>query len=729
MTTISRDAAPRHRVLRFAVVTAAVSAVVLNVAGTAAAAPSPTAPGGGAHVTSSGDPSATGDAGARAQLSSRERGTIHYAVPKRVCPKPAPGELSCMALRLVDVPKGTKGAKSYVAPAYATGPTGGFTPADLASAYGYTPSSSVGATQTVAIVDAYDDPHALSDLNAFNAHYGLPPETSTSFRKVNQNGAASPLPAANAGWAGEIALDLEAVRAVCNRCKILLVEANSASGANLATAVTTAAAMHATEISNSYGGPENSSDNSASIAAAYDHPGIVITASTGDHGWYDWDYANEGSSGASDNASNTPASYPTVVAVGGTALALNADGTRQEEDVWNENGPDDQYGLDPWFGWSGAQGASGGGCSARYQAKAFQAGAAGYADTGCGSTRLAGDVAALADPYTGFDVYATYGGSGWATTGGTSLSAPLIAAMWALAGGSGGVAYPAQSLYDHLKYAPSSLYDVTLGGNAFCAGDSAASCSAALQAETEPPTGNPNNLVNGNSFYSSPWPGWAGLLDCGYARDGSETTIAANTQCNAATGYDGPSGVGTPQGLAAFKPMRPAIKMTAPALLKVNTAASFTATSFSDPIPGSTPASYQWNWGDGQTSVTASATVSHTYLAKGTYSIKLTVVDSNGRASLPVAKQYTLGYAPTAAITGATTVRVNTTHTWYAKTTEKNTGGKIVKWSWKVNSTVVGSASSLVRKFTARGSYKLTLTVTNNSGLRSSKVISVSVVS
>jgi PKD repeat protein len=630
-----------------------------------------------------------------------------------------------MAMRLVDVPKGTKGAKAYAAPAYSRGPAGGFTPADLASAYGYNAAAGTGSTQTVAIVDAYDDPNALSELNTFDAHYGLSREMSTSFRKVNQNGKASPLPAADHGWAGEISLDIEAVRAVCNHCKIILVEANQPSGADLAAAVNSAAIMHATEISNSYGGPENpNSPAPSSVVNAYNHPGIVITASTGDHGWYDWDFANEGSNGASDNAPNTPSSYPSVVAVGGTALGLNTDGSRQEEDVWNENGADDQNGL-AVGSWWGAQGSSGGGCSTTYTAKPWQQGVAGFGNTGCGSKRLAGDVAALADPYTGFDIYSTYGGSGWGTAGGTSLASPLIAAMWALAGGSGGVAYPAQSLYDHVKWGSSSIYDVTLGGNAFCAGDSAANCSTALEAETEPPTGNPNNLANGNSFYTG---GWAGLLDCGYPYNGSAGTIAANTQCNAVTGYDGPSGVGAPHGLSLFKRMGPSATMSAPSLIKVNTSASFAARNFTDNIPGSSLASYRWTWGDGHTTVTTSASTTHKYTAKGTYTVKLTVVDSNGRTSPAVSKKYALGYTPTVTISGATTVHHKTTHRWAGKTAERNTGGKIVKWSWKIGSTVVGSKASLTRAFARTGKYELSVTVTDSSGLHATKTITVTVI-
>lgn len=628
--------------------------------------------------------------------------------------------MACTAIQLVPSARTAPGAKAYVTPAYATGPKGGFTPADLASAYGYNPAAPV--SQTVAIVDAYDDPYALQELNAFDAQYGLPAETSTSLRKVNQNGNSSPLPSADAGWAGEIALDLQAVRAVCNHCKILLVEANAPSGANLAAGVNTAARLGANEISNSYGGPENP-NAAAAVAAAYDHPGIVITASTGDHGWYDWDFANDGSDGASDNAPNTPSAYPTVVAVGGTALGLNANGTRQEEDVWNENGADDQAGMDPYLGWTGAQGASGGGCSGIYSAPAWQAGASGYANTGCGSKRLAGDVAALADPYTGFDVYSHYSG-GWGTTGGTSLSSPLIAAMWALAGGAHGAKYPAQTLYDNLRLRPGSIYDVTIGGNSFCAGDTAANCSAALQAKTDPPTGNPNNLGNGNPFYAN---GWAGLLDCGYPYNGGSGTIAANTQCNAVGGYDGPSGVGTPQGLNLFRRTNPTIAIGRPAALKLNAAQTWSATNFADPVPGATATHYAWNWGDGTATSTSSASTSHTFTSAGTHKVTLTVTDNlnqTGSSSMTI----TVGVPPTAVIGGPTSVRINQSYTWTsAKSVDKNTGGSITSRTWKLGNTKVGTATTWSHKFTGTGKKTLTLVIVDNTGLRTTKSITVTV--
>ena len=155
---------------------------------------------------------------------------------------------------------------------------------------------------------------------------------------------------------------------------------------------------------------------------------------------------------------DTPATLPSVVAVGGTSLQLNSDGTRASETVWNGNGPGDAVGLSR----RRAKGATGGGCSTLFTAPLWQQSAPGFAAAGCGTKRLAADVAAVGDPDTGFDVFDTYNcgpeckaygigsGSGWVTLGGTSLSTPLISSLYALAGGAGGVSDPALTLYGHL---------------------------------------------------------------------------------------------------------------------------------------------------------------------------------------------------------------------------------------------------------------------------------------
>ena len=322
----------------------------------------------------------------------------------RVCTRAPAGTASCEAL----VQEDASGKP------LATTTPGGYGPADIRSAYALTTASSGG--RTVAIVDAYNDPTAEADLGVYRSHYGLPACTTANgcFRKVGQTGGA--VPTNNSSWAQEISLDLDMVSATCPDCKILLVEAKTASFANLATAVNYAATQCVSAISNSYGG----SDSSAS--AAYDHPGIAITASTGDGGY----------------GIESPASYGTVVAVGGTSLTRSST-TRG----WTEKA------------WSGA----GSGCSTLNAKPSWQTAA-----TQC-SGKANADVSAVADPNTGVAVYdsTSYQGSkDWLVFGGTSASSPIVASVYALSGNTSG--YPASYTWAHAA----SLNDVTSGSNGTC---------------------------------------------------------------------------------------------------------------------------------------------------------------------------------------------------------------------------------------------------------------------
>ena len=349
-------------------------------------------------------------------------------------------------------------------------PPGALTPADLASAYGYTGAVG-GVGQTVAIVDAYDDPKIEQDLGTFDATYGLPPCTTGDgcFTKVGQTGSPTELPAADTrGWTVEIALDVETVHSACPNCRILLVEASSEGFADLAAAVNEAVTLGATEVSNSYGGLET--ELGPGERAAYDHPGVVVAAAAGDSGYLNWDRLAEVFE--APGLPDAPASLPTVVAVGGTSLKLTAAGARKSESVWNDSGPPSGTGFKQFA-------ATGGGCSTLFEAPSWQQGAAGWSAAGCGTHRLDNDVAAVADPYTGFDIYSSYiyepaASTGWETVGGTSLSSPLVAALYGLAGGARGASYPASTLYAHLGQA--SLYDVTHGGDGYCDGVEPALC-------------------------------------------------------------------------------------------------------------------------------------------------------------------------------------------------------------------------------------------------------------
>jgi subtilase family serine protease len=355
----------------------------------------------------------------------------------RSCATPAkPGLMACNALK---VTSGT-GITPSIFPS-------GYGPSDLHSAYALPSTGGSGAT--VAIVDAYDDPNAESDLATYRATYGLPSCTTANgcFKKVNQNGSTTGLPSPNAGWAEEESLDIDMVSAVCPSCHILLVEATSATMGNLGTAVNRAVTMGAKYVSNSYGGGESSADTSYD-SSYFNHTGVAITVSSGDSG-YGVEY---------------PAASRYVTAVGGTSLrrASTARG-------WSETA------------WSGA----GSGCSLYDGKPTWQH------DTGC-SRRTVADVSAVADPATGVAVYDTYGGDpGWEVFGGTSVSSPIIASVYALAGTPSAGSYPSSFPYAHTG----NLWDVTSGSNG--------SCSPAYL-------------------------------------------------CTAGPGYDGPTGLGTPNGTAAF---------------------------------------------------------------------------------------------------------------------------------------------------------------------------------
>ncbi|MFG3718683.1 peptidase S8 [Streptomyces massasporeus] len=365
-------------------------------------------------------------------------------------------EMACNALRVTGGRTAFQQQHGISAKAAEASSPSGYGPTDLRSAYGLTSAAANnGSGRTVAIVDAYDDPNAESDLAAYRSHYGLPACTTANgcFKKVSQTGSTTALPTADSGWAGEISLDLDMASAVCPNCHITLVEAKSASMANLGTAVNEAVSLGAKYVSNSYGGGESSSD--ATYDSTYfNHPGVAITVSAGDAGY----------------GAEYPAASRYVTAVGGTSLTASSTARGWSESVWRTSSTE----------------GTGSGCSAYDTKPTWQT------DTGC-AKRMIADVSAVADPATGVSVYDTYGadGQGWATYGGTSASAPIIASVYALAGTPSTGSYPAKFPYANT----SALNDVTSGSNGSCT----------------------------TSYF-----------------------------CTARTGYDGPTGLGTPEGLGAF---------------------------------------------------------------------------------------------------------------------------------------------------------------------------------
>lgn len=347
---------------------------------------------------------------------------------------------SCHAIKLV--------ASNGVTPRTAAPPATGLTPTGLRDAYKLNGLSAAG--RTVAIVDAYGYPNLERDLGVYRSQFGLSACTTANgcLKIVSQTGGTT-LPTFNVGWAGEQALDVDAVSAAAPDAKILVVQAKSASFADLGTAVQTAAKQAGVvAISNSYGGGDASDSD---YGTYYNHPGIAVTASTGDDGYQGGSY---------------PASSSYTTAVGGTSLVAASNTRGWTETVWD---------------------GAGSGCSTYNTALS----AASTFGTGC-SKRAMADVSAAADPSKGgMAVYypTSKTASTWAQFGGTSEAAPIIAAVYALSGNTAGYA-------NALPYAhPGSLFDVTSGSNGSC-----------------------------------PTTQW----------------------CNARTGWDGPTGLGTPNGAGAF---------------------------------------------------------------------------------------------------------------------------------------------------------------------------------
>jgi hypothetical protein len=348
---------------------------------------------------------------------------------------------------------------------------GYLTPQDLHAAYSLPTETASSSLQTIAVIDAFDDPSAEADLGVYDRQFGLPECTHANgcFAKINQEGNPSPLPAKEGEWAAEISIDVQMAHAICQSCRVLLVEANSETFTDLGAAVNEAVSKGASEISNSYGAPERPS-YTPYISRFYNHPGVVVAASSGDCGYLNQACPEEVS------AAEFPADSPDVLAVGGTSLSDTK--KTWESTVWEEGGS---------------------GCSHLFAAPAWQSSLATFSATGCGSGRSVADVAAIGDPNTGVDVYdSTPEGNGeptgWTVFGGTSVSSPIIAAEFGLAGGAHGVSYPAETLYSYLGNSD-ALYDVVSGSNGSCSG---------------------------------------------------------TTACQAVPGYDGPSGVGSPTGLDAF---------------------------------------------------------------------------------------------------------------------------------------------------------------------------------
>src|ERR1035441_10673236 len=250
---------------------------------------------------------------AKATAPAVTKATHHY---KRACPVTTKHDrMACMVLIRTNV--GQKAQASLSPDQARTGDER----LNEQSAY-VLPSSTAGSGETVAVVDAYNDPNAASDLATYRSDWGLPACGSGSFEQVNENGATSPLPAAagRTGWDVEESLDIDMVSAICPLCHIILVEASNADTTDLGTGVNAAVSLGADFVSNSYGGSESSSDPTYDTDY-YNHPGVAVTASAGDGG-YGLSY---------------PAASQYVTSVGGTSLSTASNSRGWTETVWGSS--------------------------------------------------------------------------------------------------------------------------------------------------------------------------------------------------------------------------------------------------------------------------------------------------------------------------------------------------------------------------------------------------------
>ena len=308
----------------------------------------------------------------------------------------------------------------------ATASPTGLDPATIKSVYGFPTGLSAGTGETIAIVDAYDDPTVFNDLNVFSQQYGLPCNGCLS-KVVELDGNNNP-PAVDGGWALEISLDVQWAHAVAPAAKIVLVEALDSSYANLMAAEDYAAdpaGGNAQYVSNSWGGSEFCSFFQCETAddSHFARSGVSYFVAAGDSGL----------------PAQYPSSSPNVISVGGTSLHFNTSGSFTSE-----------------TGWSGG----GGGCSSYETATSAQSNFGQYPQVGCKGARATPDVSLDADPNSGVSVYDStpYNSqTGWWKVGGTSASTPMWAARSAV---------QAAVVYSAYVYGSSISYrDITSGNN------------------------------------------------------------------------------------------------------------------------------------------------------------------------------------------------------------------------------------------------------------------------
>ncbi|HXL96691.1 MAG TPA: putative Ig domain-containing protein [Streptosporangiaceae bacterium] len=500
-----------------------------------------------------------------------------------------PGKLDCLVIKNTTAHPTAQTVRPGAIPSGE-----GYGPSTFQAAYGLTAASAAdGSGTTVAVIDAYNDPTAASDLAEYRSAAGLPALTSGQFTQYNQEGETSPLPATaptDDDWTLEESLDVDMVSAICPLCKIDLVEATNDSGTGLYVAEETAATtLGAKYISNSWGGSESSTDLTYDTEY-FGVSGVVYTASAGDSAY--------------SGGVIYPATSPHVVGVGGTTLDTASNSRGYTESVWETSSTE----------------GTGSGCSSNEPQPSWQS-ALSVITAVCGF-KVDNDTAADADPNTGAAVYdTTNGNGGWEEVGGTSESSPIIASVFALAGNNGnGGENAADSIYTHT----SSLYDVTSGSNGSC----------------------------GSSLL-----------------------------CTAKTGYDGPTGWGTPDGLTAFESNSTTsntVTVTNPGSQTgtVGTAASLQI-SASDSASGQTLTYSATGLPAGLSISSSTGLISGTPTTSGSYSVTVTAKDTTGAtgsASFTWTINSTTGNTVTVTNPGSQTGTVGTAASLQIKATDSASG-------------------------------------------------------
>ncbi len=652
-----------------------------------------------------------------------------------VCPPAAPGYARCVAKTLVlrsdharvhpHVHQHASLGRVVARPTSiaSSAPPDAGTPAWLQEAYDLTYlSQSGGGNDTVAVVDAYDDPGAEADLGTYRSTFGLPPCTTANgcFTKVNQMGNAAPLPGQDSAWEQEMSNDLDAVSALCPNCHILLVEANSNNITDLRAGMQTAAMLGADQISDSW----TSKVSNRVPPGTYSFPGVATVAGTGDSG-----YPGAGTD-------DYPAAFPGVTAAGGTTLTPSS-------------GSGGARGFSEGA-WSG----TGSGCDLLLPKPSYQT------DGGCGGRSYA-DLSADADPTTGLEFYDS-GNGGWLMGGGTSLAAPLIAAYYAITGAPASSAQPGSSVSAQWAYSNSALLnDPTSGSNGTCAANIAYICTAGVGYDGPtgvgsisgavvsgaPGIGGPGFGSGSSATYTQSTGAASANLAGGVYPNGLDTTwwvqYGTSTTYGQETAHTGIASGTAPVAVAgSLSHLNPgttyhyrlvasnadgttygydytfttgsgphaAFTLT-PTVAAPGSPVSLDATASTD--DGASITSYSWDFGDGGGA--AGATASHAYASPGVYTVRLTVGDTAGLTSTTT-QTITVDAVPTASFAAAPNPANAGSGIVFDARGSSDTLGSITAYSWTFGDGAAASGATASHVYGAPGTYAVSLTVTNDVG-------------